>query len=360
MKIELVLRAVSEPTRLRIVRLLAHMELAVGELAQVLEQSQPRVSRHIRILCDAGLAERRKEGSWVFLRSAIGTLPAPEAGDAGEEACAAPALADATTIGATVLRLLALAERDDAGFAARCAQDRRHLAAIREGREASAAAYFERHAAEWDTMRRLHGADEPVEAALVAALAGEPLGRMLDIGTGTGRIAQLMSPAAAHVTAIDKSAEMLRIARARLQDLPADGLDLVHGDFTALPFAQGRFDTVLFHHVLHFAQDPAAALAEAARVTRAGGRIAVVDLAPHDHEDLRLQHAHVRLGFTDAHMAGFLKGAGFKPDKPVTLPGDRLTVKIWTGRRTAATGADATNDISTDTTAPSQGKACSA
>ncbi|WP_374415008.1 ArsR/SmtB family transcription factor [Novosphingobium colocasiae] len=321
MKIEPVLRAVSEPTRLRMVRLLAHMELAVGELAQVLGQSQPRVSRHIRILCDAGLAERRKEGSWVFLRSAIGTLPAPEA--------------DMTTIGGAVLRLLALAERDDRQFAARCEQDRRHLAAIRAGREANAAAYFERHAAEWDTMRRLHGADEPVEIALVAALADEPLGRVLDIGTGTGRMVELLSPAAARLTAIDKSAEMLRIARARLQDLPADKLDLVHGDFTALPFADAGFDTVLFHHVLHFAQDSAAVLAEAARVTAPGGRIAVVDLAAHDHEDLRVQHAHARLGFTDAHMAAFLADAGFSPAAPITLPGDPLTVKIWTGRRAA-------------------------
>jgi ArsR family transcriptional regulator len=153
MQIDPILRALADPTRLRIMRLLTAMELAVGELAQVLGQSQPRVSRHVKILCDAGLAERRKEGSWVFLKSAI----------AEDRDLAAPTLGGATT------RLLAAAEHDDAAFAARCAEDRRHLAAIRAGRESSAAAYFERNAVQWDEMRRLVSDDAPVEAALEGA-----------------------------------------------------------------------------------------------------------------------------------------------------------------------------------------------
>ena len=301
-------------------RLLAHMELAVGELAQVLGQSQPRVSRHIRILCDAGLAERRKEGSWVFLRSAVS--------EGGEP-----------PLGAAAARLLAMAEQEDAAFAARCAEDRRHLAAIRAGREASAEAYFARHAEEWDTLRLLHGADEPVETALLRALEGTGAGALLDVGTGTGRMAELLASRAAHVTALDKSPEMLRIARARLQALPADKVDLVQGDFTALPFADARFDTVLFHQVLHFAQDPGAVLAEAARVLRPSGRIAVVDLAAHDREELRERHAHARLGFSDEQMLALLREAGLEPDAPVALPGDPLTVKIWTARGESATGA---------------------
>jgi len=322
MRIDPLLRALSEPTRLRIMRLLAHMELAVGELAQVLGQSQPRVSRHIRILCDAGLAERRKEGSWVFLRSAVSEHDAPSMGP---------------TMGSAAALLLATAERDDSQFAARCAEDRRHLAAIRAGREASAQAYFARHAAEWDTLRRLHGADEPVEAALLAALDGEAIGGLLDVGTGTGRMAQLLSPRAGRVTALDNSPEMLRIARARLQDLPADKINLVQGDFTALPFAEDAFDTVLFHQVLHFAQDPAVVLGEAARVLRPGGRIAVVDLASHEREELRERHAHARLGFSDEQMLAHLASAGLVPTAPVALPGDPLTVKIWTARRDGVT-----------------------
>lgn len=320
MKIDPTLRALADSTRLRIMRLLATMELAVGELAQVLGQSQPRVSRHVRILCDAGLAERRKEGAWVFLRSAIAEDRAPP-------------------LGAAAARLLAVAESDDAGFAARCAEDRRHLAAIRAAREAQAAAYFARHAAEWDTLRVLHTPDEPVEAALSRALEGEGLGALLDVGTGTGRMAELFAARAAHVTGLDNSPEMLRIARARLQHLPADSHDLVQGDFTALPFADGSFDTVLFHQVLHYAQEPETVLAEAARVTREGGRIAVVDFAAHDREELRSQHAHARLGFSDEQMLALLTEAGFAAAAPIALPGRQLTVKIWTGHRLAANPA---------------------
>jgi ArsR family transcriptional regulator len=314
MRIDPIMRALADPTRLRIMRLLAAMELAVGELAQVLGQSQPRVSRHVRILCDAGLAERRKEGSWVFLRSAIGEERAPP-------------------LGAAAARLLALAERDDAAFSARCGEDRRHLAAIRAARETAAQAYFARHAAEWDTLRGLHSADGPVEKALAQALGKASLGALLDVGTGTGRMAELFAPQAGEVVAFDKSPEMLRIARARLQHLPAERIALVQGDFAALPFDAGQFDTVLFHQVLHYALDPGAVLAEAARVTRPGGRIAVVDFAAHDREELRTAHAHARLGFSDEQMLSLLSEAGFASAPPVALPGKPLTVKIWTGQR---------------------------
>ena len=323
MRIDPLLRALADPTRLRILRLLRSMELAVGELAQVLGQSQPRVSRHIRILCEASLAERRKEGSWVFLKSVFGEADASDR---------------RLSLGAAAAQLLAAAEAEDAQFAARCDEDRRHLAAIRATREATAAAYFARHAGEWDELRQLHSPDRTVEAALVAALGGDGrnargLGELLDIGTGTGRIAELLATRAAHVTAIDNSPEMLRIARARLQNLPAGTIDLVRGDFTSLPFADSRFDTLLFHHVLHYAQAPELALAEAARVARGGARIAIVDFAAHEREELRERHAHTRLGFSDEQMLTLLADAGFVPEPPVALPGQSLTVKIWTGRR---------------------------
>jgi ArsR family transcriptional regulator len=270
----------------------------------------------VRILCDAALAERRREGSWVFLRIAVGENRAPP-------------------IGAAVARLLDAAEADDAAFAARCAEDRRHLAAIRAARESQAASYFARHAGDWDQLRSLHSPDEAVEAALAAALGGK-LGNLLDIGTGTGRIAQLLAGACVHVTGLDKSPEMLRMARARLQNLPAGGHDLVQGDFTALPFAESRFDTVTIHQVLHYAQEPERVLAEAARVTRAGGRIAIVDFAAHDREELRSAHAHARLGFSDEQMLALLSEAGFAATTAAALPGRELTVKIWTGTWSAA------------------------
>jgi len=325
MRIEPLLRALSDPTRLRIMRLLSAMELAVGELAQVLGQSQPRVSRHVRILCDAGLAERRKEGSWVFLRSAIGENRAPP-------------------LAAAAARLLACAERDDASFAAPCAEDKRHLAAIRSERESTAEEYFARHAGEWDRLRVLHCPDEPVEAALSKALGSDDLGALLDVGTGTGRMAELFASKASRVAALDKSPEMLRIARAKLQALPAEKVELVQGDFTDLPFDDARFDTVLFHQVLHYAQEPDAVLTEAARVTRRGGKVAIVDFAAHDREELRSAHAHARLGFSDDQMMTLLTDAGFACDPAIALPGTPLTVKIWTATKKAGTGQSQLED----------------
>jgi ArsR family transcriptional regulator len=308
------LRALADPTRLRIMRLLASMELAVGELAQVLSQSQPRVSRHVKILCDAHLAERRREGAWVFLRAAGTASPAPLVGG--------------------VAQLLMLAEEADPAFAGQCARDRSNLDAIRAARQAHAQDYFARYAAQWDELRSLHIADGPVEAALADMLAGEGgLGRLLDVGTGTGRMAELFAGDAAHVTALDRSLDMLRLARTRLQNLPAGKVQLVQGDFAQLPFPAASFDTVLFHQVLHYAQAPEAVVAEAARVTAPGGRIAIVDFAAHDREDLRTQHAHARLGFADAQIAALFAEAGFEPLGERALAGKELIVKLWTARR---------------------------
>ncbi|WP_428332465.1 ArsR/SmtB family transcription factor [Novosphingobium sp.] len=311
------MRALADPTRLRIMRLLASMELAVGELAQVLGQSQPRVSRHVKILCDSQLAERRREGAWVFLRAG-GRTGAP--------------------LTSAVMQLLAQAEGTDAAFAAECTQDRAHLGAIRTARQAHSLDYFARFAGQWDRLRSLHIADGPVEAALSEMLGADMLepaaiGRLLDVGTGTGRMAEVFAQAATHVTALDRSPDMLRLARTRLQNLPAGKLDLVQGDFAQLPFAAASFDTVLFHQVLHYAVAPEAVLAEAARVTAPGGRIAIVDFAAHEREDLRSQHAHARLGFADAQIAALFAQAGFDPLAERALAGKELIVKLWTAKR---------------------------
>ena len=316
MQIETIIKSLADPTRLRIMRLLAAMELAVGELAQVLEQSQPRVSRHVGILCDAGLAERRREGSWVFLHT--------------------PSISEDNALLDAIIHLLATAEREDAGFARQCLEDRRQLAAIRAAREETAQAYFTRHAGEWDELRQLHSSDAQVEKALVEALADANLGNLLDIGTGTGRIAELLAENASKVTALDKSLEMLKLARAKLQHFPAGKAELVPGDFTDLPFAEAQFDTVVLHQVLHFAQEPELVLQEAARVTRPGGRIAIVDFAAHNHEELRTRYAHARLGFADNQIKQMLRDAGYIAKVPVALEGGELVVKIWIGQRKGA------------------------
>jgi len=314
MAIEAIFKALADPTRVRIARLLSAMELSVGELAQVLGQSQPRVSRHVGILCDAGLAERRREGSWVFLRSTSGAE-------------------DPDAVVVALDRLLATAERESAEFSTTCEDDRRRLAAIRIAREEAAESYFAQHAGEWDELRALHSADAQVEQHLIETLADNPLGSVLDIGTGTGRIAELFADHAEHVVALDKNLEMLRVARAKLQHLPTAQVELVQGDFADLPFPARSFDTVVLHQVLHFAQDPAIPLAEAARVTRPGGRIAIVDFAAHDREELRSRHQHARLGFSDRQMRDLLRTAGFVARPAIALDEGELIVKIWIGQR---------------------------
>ena len=299
--------ALADSTRLRILTLLRAMELSVGELAQVLGQSQPRVSRHVKILIDAGLAERRKEGSWVFL-------------SLGPRRRIEPLF--------ELIDHWAELDGDDPWTAA----DAARLAAVRADRAAAAERYFAGHAADWDALRSLHVAESEVEAAIGRALAGRPIGRLVDIGTGTGRMLQLFGPGADKALGIDRSPEMLRLARAKLA---AAGLDaeLRQGDMYALPLPTGAADTVIIHQVLHYAQNPAAAVAEAARLLAPGGRLLIVDFAPHEREELRSSDAHVRLGFADEAMLNNLAEADLDGRVVEHLEGGELTVTIWMGER---------------------------
>lgn len=316
MEMATVFRALADDTRLRIMLLLQVMELSVGELALVLEQSQPRVSRHVRILVEAGLAERRKEGSWVFLRDALNQT------NSEAERLLAGFLRRGDVIGAQLS-----ADR---------ARDVERLEQIRAQRDENAARYFADHADQWDTIRTLYIPETEIEDALMALLEGEALGRLLDIGTGTGRMVELFADRAGHCTALDKSPEMLRLARSKLQHLPPDSLDLVQADFNDLPLADDRFDTIILHQVLHFAQNPRQVIGEAGRVARIGGRIAVVDFAAHDHDDLRDSDAHVRLGFNEEQIQGYFAASGFTFETSQSLPGRDLTVEIWLGRKTGS------------------------
>jgi len=313
MHIEAAFKALADPTRVRILRLLSKMELSVGELAQVLEQSQPRVSRHVGILCEAGLSERRREGSWVFLHM--------------------PRSLHSDCFLHSMSQMLAIAEHEDRLFADQCQADRQKLADIRSSREKLAQAYFERHARDWDELRKRHSSDQKVESALIEALGSEDLGDLLDIGTGTGRIAQLLADQSNSVVAFDKSLEMLKLARARLHHLPAEKTEIVCGDFNDLPFEQANFDTVVLHQVLHFAQDPELVLEQAARVTRPKGRIVIVDFAAHSHEEFRDLYAHSRLGFYDHQIEQIFNFVGFTYLPPIELEGKELVVKIWIGKR---------------------------
>ncbi|MEP3226680.1 MAG: metalloregulator ArsR/SmtB family transcription factor [Parasphingorhabdus sp.] len=310
-----IFRALADPTRIRIMLLLLQMELAVGELAQILNQSQPRISRHIRILDEAGLAERRKEGSWVFLRPG----PAPE------------------------LELLRRLFRSESVISSTQADaDQAQLALIRKARAEMADRYFEAHAQEWDAIRSLHLPEDDVEQAMIALLKDIDLGHMLDIGTGTGRMVEIFGPHSRKVTALDKSPEMLRLARAKLlgnetektpQAELAQKTELKLGDFNSLPIADTEMDSVLLHQVLHYAPHPEAVLAEVSRVLRSGGTVMIADFAPHDHEELRTTHAHARLGFSDERMKRWFADAQIDMVQCRTLDGGQLTVKIWVGRK---------------------------
>ena len=301
-------QALADPTRLRIVALLRRMELSVGELAQVLGQSQPRVSRHLKILADAGVLERRKEGSWVFLTLGEAERLQPLFG-----------LIDDWVDAATQASFAADAARTESIRAERVEAASRHFAGIAEV---------------WDQIRSLHVAESEVERAIDRALAKRPLGRLVDIGTGTGRMIELFGPRAVQAIGIDRSSEMLRLARVKLE---AAGISssLRQGDMYALPLADQSADSVIIHQVLHYAHSPASAIAEAARVLASGGTLLVVDFAAHEREELRERDAHIRLGFEDEVMAGWFAAAGLKVDHIQHLKGGELTVTLWRGIKAA-------------------------
>lgn len=305
-----VLRAAGEPSRLRILSLLAREELAVLEICKVLDQSQPRVSRHLRLLAEAGLVERFPDGAWVFYRPA-----AP-----GE----ARSLAD---------RVLAGLDASD------LARDAERLEAVRAERRTAADQYFARNAATWDEIRSLHVSEAEVEAAILRAAGPGPFRRLVDLGTGSGRMLTLFGERARSAVGLDLSQQMLNVARARVDANGLAAVELRHGDIFATRLPDGCADLVVVHQVLHYLGDPAAAVREAGRLTAPGGRLVIVDFAPHALEVLREQHQHRRLGFSAAEMKRWLAAAGLRQVELETLPPARaegLTVCVWTAQRSPA------------------------
>ena len=300
-----VLRAAAEETRLRILVLAAHDTLTVSDLVTILGQSQPRVSRHLRVLVEAGLLERYREGSWTFVRLARS--------GAGAEMAA---------------HVIGKVEPNESLIAL----DRERLSQLRHRRQSRATAWFRHNATHWDELRALHVDDSDIEALLLSQV---PAGTrdLLDIGTGTGRILQVLAPQVERALGVDASREMLALARANLAKTRLANVDVRQADMYALPFDPASFDVVTVHQVLHYAEDPAAVLREAARVLRPGGTVLAVDFAPHDLVELRREHAHVHLGFADNQMLGWIGAAGLQAETPIHLPGKRLMIGIWRGRR---------------------------
>lgn len=302
------LEAAGEVTRLRLLGLLCEAELTVSELVGILGQSQPRISRHLKLLVDAGLAERHREGSWAFFRLA-------EPG------------------GALARDLLARVDARDTTLAS----DRARLDVTRETRRKQAAAYFAAQAAEWDRIRAMHAPDAQVEAAVLALVGDAPVHSLLDLGAGTGRMLELLAPLAQRAVGVDLSPAMLNLARARIEEHGLRNVTLRQGDIYAPPVERAAYDLVVIHQVLHFLDDPGRALAEAARTLRPGGRLLVVDFAAHDEEALREHFAHRRLGFSGEEIAALMQEAGLERIEtrrvaPRAGETGKLTVVVWLAR----------------------------
>lgn len=307
------MRAAAEPTRLRILAVLRDHELTVGELTQILAQSQPRVSRHLKVMCEAGLLERFREGARVFYR-----------------------LAEAGRAAATARALLALTPEDDPALRV----DRERVEIVRQLRERAAARYFQEIAPRWHEVRSLYLPESVVERAMLAALGGGPIAELVDLGTGTGRILEVMAPRIERGTGYDLSHAMLDVARSTLAKAGIRHCSVRKGDLYELPVADHSVDVVTIHQVLHYLEYPRDAIGEAARILRPGGRLLVVDFAPHDLEYLRTDHAHRRLGLADQAVSDWCRAADLEVDPVRHLRGDpeagqTLTVSLWLARNQA-------------------------
>ena len=316
------LRAIGEETRLRIVAVLRHGELTVTDLTEILGQSQPRVSRHLKLLVDAGLVVKHREGTWVFFR-----------------------LADSASHRALVTAAFGAIDVDDVALAA----DVQRLDAVRARRSTAASEYFEQIAPIWDEERSLHAAAGTVEATILGTITDQPLGRVLDVGTGTGRMLALLADRAERAVGLDTSHSMLSVARANLERVGVANWELRQGDVHSPPLDAASFDLVVIHQVLHYLDDPSRAIAEAARLVAPGGRLLVVDFAPHRHEFLRAA-AHRRLGFTHEQLTDWFDQAGFDCptiiDVEPPIGQDGLTVTVWLAtNRTNAIADNAKREV---------------
>lgn len=316
-KLVAMLRAAGDPTRLRLLLLLRQAELTVSELVELLRQSQPRISRHLKLLCDAGLIVRFKEGAWVFYRAAD------------------------TGISVRFNDVLAELQAHDPGIHS---ADLLRLQKIRDERAAVAADYFKANAAQWERIRALHAPDKEVEAAILRLIAGKPIDNLLDAGTGTGRMLELLAPHARRAVGLDSSPDMLAIARDRTMRPEFLHCQVRLGDVYHPPVPSGDgaqgFDAVLFHQVLHYLDDPQSAIVAVSRVMRPGGRLLIADFAPHQLEFLRADYAHRRLGFSDEEVQSWFRAAGLEQVAadsiaPHMTAQEKLTVRIWLAERTA-------------------------
>jgi ArsR family transcriptional regulator len=310
------LKAAGDETRVRLLALLAQGERTVKELTEILGQSQPRISRHLKVLAEADLVARSPEGSWVYYR-----------------------LADQDQSRDVALGILKGLDTADP----KLRRDSERLSVLKRQNREAAERYFAEHANHWDEIRSLHVPERQVEAAILARAGERRVRAMLDIGTGTGRMLELFADRYERALGIDLSPAMLAVARANLERAGISHARVRIGDGTNLPVLRDSFDLVLIHQVLHFLDDPGPAIAEAAHALTAGGRLLIVDFAPHELEFLRQAQAHRRLGFTHQQMLQWIAAAGLDLEAVEDLTPDSgsggLTVSIWTATDRRAANA---------------------
>ncbi len=302
------LKAVAETTRLRLLFVLSHGEFNVSELTQILGQSQPRISRHLKLMGEAGLLSRYKEGSWVLFRLR----------EQGLGGALARAIVDLLPGADEILM-----------------RDLARLEAVRDHRIEQATRYFEENAVHWDKLRSLHVSETAVEDAMLAMAKRQKVETHVDLGTGTGRVLEVFTPYASQAVGIDSSHQMLSMARVRLDNAGLRHAQVRQADIYALPFPDAFADRVTLHQVLHYLDDPERALGEMARILKPDGEALIVDFAPHDVESMRDQHAHRRLGIAAEHLLKWSRNAGLRIERHEVLAppwredGTGLTVSIW-------------------------------
>lgn len=307
------LKAAAEPTRLRLLNLLAGGELNVKDLTRILGQSQPRISRHLKLMAEAGLIDRLPDGSWAYFQ-----------------------LVDRGARGALMRGVLSAIDPDDPVLQ----RDKKRAETVKQERQAAAQDYFRDHAGEWDRIRSLHVAEAEVEAALREALGPGPFALLVDLGTGTGRVLEVLAGVYQKAIGFDLNHPMLAYARGKIERAGLASANVRHGDLYDVALGDGVADAVVMHQVLHFLSEPASAIREAARILAPGGRLVIVDFAPHTMEFLRETFAHERLGFAEPQIESWLADAGLRPlaTRKLTPPPDstgagKLTVTLWTAER---------------------------
>lgn len=301
------LRAAGEHSRLRILALCARGELSVTELTQILGQSQPRVSRHLKLMVEAGLLERLPEGAQVYFR-----------------------VSDRTEVSRLAHALVSLIPQSDASLN----RDLSRLQQVRDIRKQRAQDYFQQVAESWDTIRSLHVPQQQLEDTLLELVGNEPVGELLDIGTGTGRMLEILADHTTRGVGVDLSSDMLAVARSNIERAGLRNVHVRKGDMYNLPLDDASIDLAILHLVLHYSDDPSAVIREASRVLRADGRLIIVDFAVHKEEYLRSEFRHHRLGFSDEEIRQCFEAVGISAQiRTRQLIGEPLTIKIWLAQK---------------------------